>query len=165
MSRPGLPWMHAFTQAADKAVQRFAALPAVWRESFLPLALASAPLLVGSAYAPSWMLPLLLVLTAVLLYQTAQTTERFMFQLDKVRAHLAITMPLCGFISVWGIALALAGRREVMLSVVGPYGLLLLLVCAPAYRLSQARTQRRVPLHYSFSAFACCALLASLSAL
>jgi hypothetical protein len=75
-----------------------------------------------------------------------------MFAIDKQRARLAVTFPLCSFIAVWVILLTLIGRGTIVNGVVGPYCILLLLACAPAYRWRAARTTRRIPLWLSFSA-------------
>ncbi|RZI40362.1 hypothetical protein EGT07_23760 [Herbaspirillum sp. HC18] len=145
----------------DNGIQRYSALPQAVRYSLLPVVIASLPLVVSSMFGAYWTIPIVIALTAVLLYFTALETDKFMFQLSKVRAHIAITMPLCGFISLWGIALALADRKGIMLGVVGPYSLLLLIACAPAYRWSQARKARRIPLHFSFPAIGAVVLAGS----
>lgn len=165
MSPLGLKLTRAISQASDQVVSRYERAPASVRQSFLPFALLSIPLLIGTALAPVWMAPLIEVLTMVLLYQVAESAESTMFAVDKIRAHLAVTMPMCGFISAWGIALALAGRPMLAFVVVGPYSLLLLLACAPAYRLSDARATRYIALRHSFPVLAALAFLASLKTL
>ncbi|WKB50513.1 hypothetical protein [Eleftheria terrae] len=157
--------MRAFSRKSDWALQGYSRLPVAARESLLPVVLASVPMAIGTAFAPTWLIPVVLLLTFVLLHEVTAETERFMFKLDRARAHVAISMPLTGFVSLWGLCLAGAGRRDVMLSVVGPYCLLLLLVCAPAYRLFQARQQRRVPLRVTFPVCASLVFLCSLAAI
>ena len=163
MLRLGRLWMRHISQLLDRGVQRYGTLPKAARQSFLPVVLASLPLTLGSTMGAYWTLPLVIVLTVALLYFTTLETDRFMFDLSKTRAHIAITMPMCGFISLWGIVLALMERREAMLGIVGPYSLLLLVACAPAFRWKQARVMRRIPLHYSFSIVGSIVLIGSFS--
>ena len=163
MSPRGLLSMHAsmLHRVTTEVQQRYDRAPELVRQSFIPFALASLPLVVTTACLPRLLAPLAMLLAIVLLYEVARFAESAMFAVGKLRSHLAVTMPLCGFVSAWGLALAMVGRPYAMLSVVGPFSLLLLLACAPAFRLREARTTRRIPLRYSFPVLAAIAWLAS----
>ncbi len=162
MSPLGLRLTQGFTRAATSLQARYDGAPLAVRQSFLPFALASLPLVIGTTLGVALLIPVIALLSMVLLHQVATASEAMMFEVNKVRSHIAVTMPLCGFISAWGVGLAVAGRPAMMLSIVAPYSMLLLLSCAPAFRLRESRTKRRVPLKFSFPAIAAIAWLATL---
>lgn len=154
--------MHLITKLIDRGVVRYAALPSPVRNSALPFILTSMPLMLSSLAGAFMVMPVVVVLTAFLLFQMTKSTDTYMFSFDKQQARLSITFPLCTFISVWGILLAVLGRKSMMNGVVGPYCLLLLVACAPAFRWNALRTARRVPLWLSFSIAGALALTGSL---
>lgn len=153
--------MRHITIVVDSALARYAALPVKVKQSALPFALASLPILVSSLLGQYVVMPLVVALTAMLLYRITVITDKFMFTLSKGEALYSVTLPLCTFISVWGISLTLTGHYSMLNGVVGPYCLVLLFACAPAYRVNQLRTARRVPLPITFSIVGTLAVLAA----
>lgn len=137
------------------------ALPLAARQSALPFIVASLPVVISSLLGAYVVMPLVVALTAYQLFLLTKRTDGFMFALTKMRSRVAITMPLCGFISAWGLALALLDRRSMMNGVVGPYCILILIACAPAFRWRAARTARYLPLWLSFSLAGALALAAA----
>ena len=138
------------------------ALPVSVRQTALPFIIASVPVLVSSVLGAYMVMPLVVALSAFLLYTMTKSADAFLFTMSKQRARLAVTFPLCSFIAVWVILLTLIGRGPMVNGVVGPYCILLLLACAPAYRFRATRTTRRVPLSLSFSAAGVLAVSAAL---
>lgn len=145
----------------NKAVARYENLPQSVRQSALPWIIISLPVTIASLFGAYIVMPLMMLLSTVLLYMTTTSTDHFIFSLSKTQCRLGITMPLCIFINLWAIALALLSRKEMMLGIVGPYTLLLLIAAAPAYRWKESRSARRVPLIVSFSVAGILAFLAS----
>lgn len=127
------------------------ALPLAVRQSALPFVVASLPVLVSSVLGAYMVMPLVVTLSAILLYMMARSADSFLFTMSKQHARLAVTFPLCSFIAIWAILLTVIGRGAMVNSIVGPYCILLLVACAPAYRWRAARTTRRLPLWLSFS--------------
>lgn len=127
------------------------ALPLPLRQSALPFVVASLPVLASSVLGAYMVMPLVVALSAFLLYTMARSADSFLFTLSKQHARLAVTFPLCSFIAVWVILLTLIGRGAMVNGIVGPYCILLLVACAPAYRWRAGRTTRRIPLWLSFS--------------
>jgi hypothetical protein len=154
--------MPLITRIINRSLLRYAALPLKVRDSALPFIITSIPLMLSSLAGAFLVMPIVIALTAFLLFQMTKTTDSYMFSLDKQQARLSITFPLCTFIAVWGITLAALGRKSMMNGVVGPYCLLLLIACAPAFRWNASRTTRRVPLWLSFSLAGLLALAGSL---
>jgi hypothetical protein len=157
----GQQWMQRISQLFERGIERYNVLPQAVRYSLLPFVIASMPLLVSSMFGSKLIMPLVALLAVMLLYFTTLETDKFMFQVSRVRAHVAITTPLCSFISLWGIALASVDRKGMMLGIVGPYCLLLLIACAPAYRWKEARVTRRIPTRVSFSVMGAVVVFAS----
>ncbi len=142
---------------------RYAALPLAVRQSALPFLFVSLPLMMTSITGAFQLAPLVVLLSSYQLYLMTKFTDTYMFTLNKMAARLAVTFPLCTFISIWSMLLSLLSPDKKMLNgVVGPFCLLLLIACAPAYRWSETRTARRVPLWVSFSAAGSFAVIASL---
>ena len=148
MSRRGRQWMQDISSAANR--------PCAWCTEVVPeLALvlmifASLPVVLGTLFMPLVLSPAVVLLSEGLLYIATKKADPMIFGMSRLSAYASITMPLCGFISLWGLGLAAVGRKPVMLGVVGPYALLMLLACAPAWRWQRERMSRRVPLKYSF---------------
>lgn len=147
----------------DKGIIHNDALPEHVRHSALPFVVASLPVFIGSVAGAYIVMPLLLAVTSYLLYTMAKSTDEFMFSFDKQRARAAVTIPLCGFIAAWTLVLTAVGRTEMMNGVVGPFCILLLIACAPAYRWKAHRQARRVPLWISFLAAGSFSVLAALA--
>ena len=138
------------------------ALPLAVRQSALPFTVASLPVLVSSVLGAYLVMPLVVALSAFLLYTMAHASDAFLFSMSKQRARLAVTFPLCSFIAVWVILLTLIGRGMMVNGIVGPYCILLLLACAPAYRFRSTRTTRYLPLWLSFTAAGALAVAATM---
>lgn len=137
------------------------ALPLSVRQSALPFTVASLPVLASSVLGAYMVMPLVVALSAFLLYTMTKSADSFLFTMSKQRARLAVTFPLCSFIAVWVILLTIIGRGPMVNGIVGPYCILLLLACAPAYRWRAERTTRRIPLWLSFSATGAFAVVAA----
>lgn len=127
------------------------ALPVSVRQSVFPFIVASLPVVASSVLDAYMILPLVVALSAFLLHTMTKSADLFLFAMSKQQARLAVTFPLCSFIALWVISLTLIGRGAMVNSVIGPYCILLLIACAPAYRWRAARTARRIPLWLSFS--------------
>jgi hypothetical protein len=122
-----------------------------WTQSSAPFIVASLPAFICSLANANIIMPLICGVTAYQLFLKTQQTDPIFFQMTKTRARLAVTYPLCLFITIWGIALAMLGHKQMMNGIVGPFCIMLLIACAPAYRWKPSRTERRVPLWISFS--------------
>lgn len=153
--------MRHITTVTDWILARYGSLPETVRQSALPFLLASIPMVISSALGAYFVMPLVVALTVVLIYKITQDTDSFMFGLSKKSALYKITTPLCAFISLWGLMLAFGGRHAMLNGVVGPYCLVLLLACAPAYRWNQERTNRRVSIRITFIIVGILAVLGS----
>lgn len=163
MSHLGPLWTLVFSQAPNSFRTHYARLPTNLRNSFLPYALSCLPLVVSSLFAPIWFLPIVVPVNAYLLYGVAKAGDSALFSLDKVSAHFAVNMPLCAFVSCWGLALAALDRRAVMLHVVSIFCLLLMMACAPAFRFNLKRAERHIPLRASFVVLGIIASIAAFS--
>lgn len=142
---------------------RYAALPLAARHSVLPFLLVSLPLVVLSLAGAYIVMPLVVGLTAYQLFLMTKSTDHYMFTLTPMQARLYVTFPLCMFVSAWIIGMSLLSSRTMTNAVVGPYVILLLIACAPAYRWNDERTKRRIPLWFSFSFAGTFAVIASLA--
>jgi hypothetical protein len=142
--------MQAILDLLDKLQTRYQKLPEASRHSLLPWVLISVPVVLNSLAGSLLVMPLMVLLSSYMLYLSTEKTESYIFNLSKMQCRVGITIPLCIFISLWGISLAYLGKKEMMLGIVGPYSALLLLCAAPAYRWNSKRTARRVPLKISF---------------
>lgn len=154
--------MRHITTAADWILGHYETLPGRVKQSALPCLLASGPMVISSLLGAYIVMPAVVILTVLLIYKLTTHTDGFMFEMTKADALYKVTMPLCSFISVWGISLAIMGRNSMLNGVVGPYCLVLLLACAPAYRWNQLRMKRRAPLGITFGVVGTLAVLASL---
>lgn len=143
--------------------QRYSALPLAVRHSALPFLIVSLPLVVLTLAGASIVLPLVVALSAYQMFLMTKSTDAYMFSLTPMHARLYVTFPLCMFISAWTIGMSLLSSRTLTNAVVGPYVILLLIACAPAYRWNDARSARRIPLWLSFSIAGSFAVIASLA--
>lgn len=155
--------MLRITKFINSGQLRYGALPSHVRHSALPFVLTSMPITLSSLAGAYFVMPIVVALTAFLMFQITKGTDGYMFALDKMQARLSITFPLCTFIAVWGILLAALGRKSMMNGVIGPYCLLLLVACAPAFRWNSLRQKRRFPLWLSFSITGALAFAGSLA--
>ncbi|WP_395398708.1 hypothetical protein ACHMW6_00140 (plasmid) [Pseudoduganella sp. UC29_106] len=148
---------------SNKVLDRYQQLPKVVRYGALPHLVISLPMLIGSLLAAYYVMPVAVLLSAYLLYSQAKQSDEVVFQMSKNEARLAVTFPLCSFVSAWVIVLSAQGNAQMLNGIVGPYCLMLLIACAPAFRWKHERTARRFPLAVTFSITAAIALAASLS--
>ncbi len=155
--------MQAISDLLNKLLAHYQKLPEATRHSLLPWVIISMPVVLDSLVGSLLVMPLMLILSSYMLYLSTEKTEKYIFTLSKMQCRIGITIPLCTFISLWGICLATLGRKEMMLGIVGPYSILLLLCAAPAYRWRAARTTRRIPLKISFTITSIVVFLGSLT--
>ena len=153
--------MRLITTVGDFFLQRYANMPTHVKYSALPFLIASIPMLISSVLGAYIVMPLVVLLTVLLIFRITESTDSFMFEMSMATALYSISFPLCTFISIWGLTLAYCGRNSMLNGVVGPYCLVLLLACAPAFRWNQLRKTRRVPLRITFLVVGTLAVLAS----
>ncbi|MGK5033188.1 hypothetical protein [Janthinobacterium sp. MDT1-19] len=139
-----------FLTCEQWCITRYARLPQKIRQSVFPFVLASLPIVVSSVLGMYIVMPIVVVMSTGLILLLTNETDAAFFEMSKTDARKFITLPLCGFIGVWGILLVLMGRGSMMNGVVGPYCVVLLVACAPAYRWKAAQVKRYVPLWLSF---------------
>jgi hypothetical protein len=154
--------MKPITAIVDGTYKAYDRLPLVMRQSALPFIIVSLPIVISSLLGAFIVMPLIVLLTAYQLYLLTLRTDEFMFSLSKFHARLGVTLPLCTFISVWAFAIALVSRKAMLNGVVGPYCVLLLVACAPAFRWKESRIARRLPAWVSFTTAGGIAFAASL---
>lgn len=139
------------------------ALPAAMRGSAAPFILATLPVLVCSILGAFIVMPIVVALTAYQLFLLVKVTDPLLFTLDKKQSRLRVTFPMCTYIALWGIFLAMMGRSHMLNGIVGPFCILLLIACAPAYRWNALRTARRFDTRWTFSITGAIAVAAALA--
>jgi hypothetical protein len=126
-------------------------LPEKLKNSVAPFVIATIPLFIFSLFGIFFLMPVVVALTAIVVYFLVQRMDEILFSFDPQKARMAVTIPLCTFISIWAFTLAIVGRGKMLNGIVGPYCLILLIACAPSYRWKSNRKKRLVPTIISMS--------------